>query len=214
MGCDKNENHKHISNDFFVLTGYTHCAMAKTYPSISDDLKQWIVKQPMYFIASAPLQADGHVNLSPRGLDSLRVISDNEVVILDITGSGNETAAHLHENGRMTIMFCSFEKEPKILRLYGQGHVIQTEHPNWSTYLSLFDASLPAIRQIFHLSVKRIQTSCGFGVPLMSFVSQRDTLIRVSEKQGPEGIRKFQLERNTHSIDGLPTPGIGPASDT
>lgn len=183
--------------------------MAKVHPLITDELKNWIEQQPMYFLASAPLEADGHVNLSPRGLDSLRVTADNEVVILDLTGSGNETAAHLQQNGRLTVMFCAFENEPRILRLYGKAEVIRPDDESWSRYRPLFDKSLPGVRQIFRLVVSRVQTSCGFGVPLMQMQSQRDQLLNWARKKGEDGIRDYQQNKNSHSIDGLPAPGLG-----
>jgi len=182
--------------------------MAKTYPALTDELNTWIAQQPMFFLASAPLQADGHINLSPRGLDSLRITGDTELVILDLTGSGNETAAHLQENGRMTVMLCAFNGNPKILRLYGQGQVIQPGDAHWHDYRQLFAPDLPGVRQIFHLNIERIQTSCGFGVPLMDFVTQRDMLLEWANKKGPDGIDKYQREKNAHSIDGLPAPGL------
>lgn len=182
--------------------------MAKTYSTITPALQSWIQQQPLYFLASAPLAKDGHVNLSPRGLDSLRITGDSEITLLDLTGSGNETAAHLQENGRLTIMLCAFSGEPKILRLYGKGRVIQHQDRDWLHYRALFTAQLPGVRQIFVLQVNRIQTSCGFGVPLMDLVEQRDTLLNWARKKGPDGIARYQQEKNTRSIDGLPAPGL------
>jgi hypothetical protein len=181
--------------------------MAKTYPALTPELKSWIAQQPLFFLASAPLQADGHVNLSPRGLDSLRITGDRELVILDLTGSGNETAAHLHENGRLTLMLCAFQGAPKILRLYGQGCVIQPNDNKWQGYRHLFAADMPGVRQLFHLQIDRIQTSCGFGVPLLDFVAQRDMLLDWARKKGADGIETYQREKNARSIDGLPAPG-------
>jgi hypothetical protein len=182
--------------------------MAKTYPALTTDLTSWIAQQPMFFIASAPLQTDGHINLSPRGLDSLHILTDHELVILDLTGSGNETAAHLQENGRLTVMLCAFQGDPKILRLYGQGRVILPEEDDWSDYRKLFDPAMPGVRQLFHLRIERIQTSCGFGVPLMDFVAQRDMLLEWARKKGADGISRYQQEKNARSIDGLPAPGL------
>lgn len=182
--------------------------MAKTHPKISQDFKDWIEKQPMYFLASAPLEAESHINLSPRGLDSFRITGDNEVVILDLVGSGNETAAHLQQNGRLTVMFCAFENEPRILRLFGKGDVIRPEDQNWTQYRSLFDETLPGVRQIFKLAVSRVQTSCGFGVPLMQFQSQREQLPHWASKKGEHKLRDYQKKKNAVSIDGLPAPGL------
>lgn len=187
--------------------------MAKTYPVLTAELKHWIAQQPMFFLASAPLQTDGHINLSPRGLDSLRITDDNELVILDLTGSGNETAAHLLENGRLTVMLCAFSGDPKILRLYGRARVIRPDDANWPDCHNLFDARLPGVRQIFQMRIDRIQTSCGFGVPLMEFVAQRDMLLEWARKKGEDGIQKYQHEKNARSIDGLPAPGLTPQPD-
>lgn len=182
--------------------------MAKTYASLSAELTTWIQQQPLYFLASAPLQADAHINLSPRGLDSLRILNGHELVILDLTGSGNETAAHLHENGRLTLMLCAFSGDPKILRLYGRGTVIRPQQAGWSDYRPLFPGDMPGVRQLFHLQLERIQTSCGFGVPLMDFVAQRDLLTEWARKKGPEGIAAYQQSKNARSIDGLSAPGL------
>lgn len=180
--------------------------MAKVHPHIHAELKSWIEQQPVYFLASAPLESDGHINLSPRGLDSLRVTGENEVVILDLTGSGNETAAHLQQNGRLTVMFCAFSGEPRILRLYGHGEVILPDEGDWSRYHQLFTETLPGVRQIFKLNVERVQSSCGFGVPLMQLQSQRDLLTKWARKKGEQGLKDYRREKNATSIDGLPTP--------
>jgi hypothetical protein len=182
--------------------------MAKVLPNITRELKDWIEQQPLFFLASAPLEADSHINLSPRGLDSLRVTGENEVVILDLTGSGNETAAHLHQNGRLTIMFCAFDNEPRILRLFGKATVILPAADAWSQYRQLFTESIPGVRQIFKLTVQRVQTSCGFGVPLMQLQSQRDTLTRWAIKKGEDNLREYRARKNARSIDGLPAPDL------
>jgi hypothetical protein len=186
--------------------------MAKTYPGLTPALKTWIEEQPMFFLASAPLQADGHINLSPRGLDSLRILNETRVLILDLTGSGNETAAHLQENGRLTVMFCAFSGKPKILRLYGRGRVILPEDGRWTEYRRLFAPELPGVRQLFVLDIGRIQTSCGFGVPLMELVGQRDMLFDWARQKGPDGVKKYQRDKNARSLDGLPAPGLAPTS--
>ncbi|MEJ2360987.1 MAG: pyridoxamine 5'-phosphate oxidase family protein [Gammaproteobacteria bacterium] len=182
--------------------------MAKTYPKLTPQLKSWIAQQPLYFLASAPLAGDGHINLSPRGLDSLRITGDREITLLDLTGSGNETAAHLQENARLTVMLCAFSGDPKILRLYGQGRVILPDDPDWSTLRPLFAPDLPGVRQIFQLQLNRIQTSCGFGVPLMELTGDRDMLLNWARKKGPDGISQYQRDKNARSIDGLPAPGL------
>ncbi len=175
----------------------------KVLPAITPELAEWIHRQPLFFNATSPLSGQGHVNLSPRGLDSLRIIDPNQVAILDLTGSGNETAAHLLENGRITIMFCAFEGDPLILRLYGEGEVILPGDEEWDDLRSLFPAGLPGVRQIFRVLVTRVQTSCGYGVPLMDFVAQRDRLLDWATDKGEEGIHHYQKEKNSQSIDGL-----------
>lgn len=182
--------------------------MAKVHPEIDKNLSDWLEAQPIYFNATAPLSADGHINLSPRGLDTFRVLGPREVAYLDLTGSGNETAAHIAENGRVTLMFCSFEGAPKIIRLYGQGHVVMPEDHEWQTLRSLFPGAIKGERQIVRIDVRRIQSSCGFGVPLMAFQGHRDDLPNWIDKKGQDGIRQYQLDKNNKSIDGLPAPGM------
>ncbi|VAW99688.1 hypothetical protein MNBD_GAMMA21-1686 [hydrothermal vent metagenome] len=182
--------------------------MAKVHPNITTELAEWIGRQPVFFTASAPLAEDSHINLSPRGLDSFRVINEHETIILDLTGSGNETAAHLTQNGRLTVMFCAFTGPPQILRLFGQGTVIRPGEQKWSEFRAQFADDLPGVRQIFHQQVTRVQTSCGFGVPLMKLESQRDLLPKWAMKRGEDGIQEYQKEKNATSIDGLPAPGL------
>ncbi len=187
--------------------------MAKLLAEITTELAAWIAAQPLFFVASAPLSGDGHVNLSPRGLDSLRVLGPLEVALYDLTGSGNETAAHLAENGRITLMFCAFEGAPRILRLYGRGEVVRPADPGWQRLQPHFADALPQARQIIRVKVTRVQTSCGYGVPLMSLQGQRDELLSWSEKKGEEGLQLYQRRNNHHSIDGLPAPGIVPLEE-
>ena len=182
--------------------------MAKTHPGITDELADWINNQHLFFIGTAPRGDQGHINVSPRGLDSLRIIDPNRVAILDLTGSGNESAAHMHENGRVTIMFCAFEGEPLILRLYGEGQVVQSVDLEWDELRAHFTSDLPGVRQIFHIMVTRVQTSCGYGVPLMDFVDDRQRLIQWATDKGSDGIAAYQQEKNCVSIDGLPAPGL------
>jgi len=182
--------------------------MAKTYDRISPDLRAFIEAQPLFFVGTAPLAPTGHVNLSPKGLDSLRVLSDTEVAYLDLTGSGNETAAHLAENARMTFMFCAFSGAPRILRLYGKGSVALPGTTRWSELIETFPR-LPGSRQIILAEITRVQTSCGYGVPLMDYSRQRDTLIRWAEAKG-DALAEYRQEKNATSIDGLPAPA--PAS--
>ncbi len=182
--------------------------MGKTVESITDDLRAFIAEQRVFFVASAPLAADGHVNLSPKGLDCFRVLSPTRVAYLDLTGSGNETAAHLLENGRITFLFCAFDGRPLILRLYGEGRVIPLDSEEWDGLADLFPA-YPGRRQIIVAEISRVQTSCGFAVPLMDFHGDRDTLIRWAEAKGDE-LPAYRAAKNSMSIDGLPA-SIEPA---
>jgi hypothetical protein len=179
--------------------------VSHTHACITDELAAFIAAQPVFFVATAPLAASGHVNLSPKGLDCLRVISPERVGYLDLTGSGNETSAHLAENGRMTFMFCAFEGSPRILRLYGRGMTVLPGTSTWRTLRSSFPDH-PGVRQIIVADIDRVQTSCGFAVPLMSFRSQRDTLLKWAKKKGVLGLAGYQQEHNATSVDGLPAP--------
>lgn len=178
--------------------------MAKLHEQITDHLAEFIRAQPMFFVASAPLSAQGHVNVSPKGLDCFRILSPMQVAYQDGTGSGNETSAHLIENGRITVMFCAFSGPPNILRLYGQGRTVLPSSAEWPALAAHFPRH-PSTRQIIVVDVERVQTSCGFGVPLMDFVGQRDTMERWADAKGPEGITAYRHEKNEVSLDGLPT---------
>ena len=179
--------------------------MAKSYPQLTDEFTDWIHRQSVFFVATAPLQADGHINLSPKGLDSFRVLSPTRVAYLDLTGSGNETSAHLAENGRITIMWCAFDEPPRILRIYGQGEVVLPDTDRWRALISHFKL-LPGTRQLMVVDVEQVMTSCGFGVPLLAYQGKRDTLTRWATKKGPEGIYEYQQKKNIKSLDGLTTP--------
>lgn len=185
--------------------------MAKAYTEITPELHTFITEQPMFFVATAPLQADGHINLSPKGLDCLRVLSPNQVAYLDLTGSGNETSAHVQENGRITFMFCAFAGLPSILRLYGTGRTVLPTSAEWPA-LSQHFTLLPGMRQIIVADIHFVQTSCGYAVPLMDVVGQRDTLIRWAEVLGEETLVAARREKNSYSLDGLLTP-LGAAVD-
>lgn len=176
--------------------------MAKVYDQISDEQRRFIERQPIFFVATAPLRADGHVNLSPKGMDTFRVLDANRVAYLDMTGSGNETSAHLRENGRITFMFCSFETAPLILRLYGRGETVLPGTPAWDELAPLFTLYTGA-RQIITARIHRVQTSCGFGVPLMTFESGRETMIRWAEAKGEEALETYRRKHNTYSVDGV-----------
>jgi hypothetical protein len=178
--------------------------MAKVFDCITEQLQNFIAAQHLFFVGSAPLSPDGHVNLSPKGLDCLRLLSPHQVAYLDLTGSGNETSAHLEENGRITLMFCAFQEPPSILRLYGRGKTILPTSPDWHDLYSLFP-QIPGTRQIILVDVERVQTSCGFGVPLYEYKGQRQTLVNWADKKGEQGIKDYQQQKNVVSIDGLPT---------
>jgi hypothetical protein len=179
--------------------------MGSVHPVITPELAAFIAAQPLFFVASAPLAAAGHVNLSPKGLECFRVLDERTVAYLDLTGSGNETAAHLAENGRITFMFCSFAGPPRILRLYGRGSIVLPDDDRWEQLTGSF-AQLPGIRQIVEARISRVQTSCGFGVPLMEYSGQRDTLLRWAENRGPQGLAEYREKKNVRSVDGLPAP--------
>lgn len=179
--------------------------MAKFYETISETLQKFIEKQHIFFVASAPLSAEGHVNLSPKGMDSLRVLSANRVAYIDLIGSGNETSAHLRENGRITFMWCAFQGKPDIVRLYGTGRAVLPNDPEWVELSPLFPEYMNA-RQIITADIHLVQTSCGYAVPLMEFVADRDTLTRWAEAKGADGLVEYVCEKNAESIDGLPTP--------
>ena len=175
--------------------------MAKFYTDLSQSLVEFIQAQALFFVATSP--KEGRINLSPKGINTFRCLSTSQVAYLDLTGSGNETSAHLEENGRITIMFCSFSDNPLILRLYGQGHVVRPHAHEWNHYVSFFDL-LPGTRQIIVLDIEQVQTSCGFGVPLLDYQGDRQTLLDWAKAKGDEGIRQYQQQKNQRSIDGLP----------
>lgn len=176
--------------------------MAKILPKLNSSLQDFIQAQRMFFVATADV--DGRVNLSPKGLDSLRVLSPQRLLWLNLTGSGNETAAHLLGVNRMTIMFCSFEGNPLILRVYGTARTIHATDPEWEELYALFP-DLAGARQIFDLEIESVQTSCGYAVPLYDFVGQRSRLLSNFEQRGPAGTQAYWAEKNVKSIDGKPT---------
>ncbi|MDN5724760.1 MAG: pyridoxamine 5'-phosphate oxidase family protein [Propionibacteriales bacterium] len=176
--------------------------MAKQFPKLTDRHRSFIDQQHMYFVATAA--RGGRINMSPKGLDSLRVLSENRVVWLNGTGSGNETAAHLLDTPRMTVMFCSFVREPLILRLYGSARAVHAADADWDDLIMLFPPMLGA-RNIFVLDIDLLQTSCGYGVPTMEFTGQREMMHTWAAKKGDEGLATYHRERNATSIDGFPT---------
>jgi len=179
--------------------------MAKQFAQIEPAHREFIARQHLFFVATAA--ADSRVNLSPKGLDALRVLGPNAIAYLDRTGSGNETAAHLRADGRLTVMFCAFEGPPRILRRYDRGHVLRRGTAEYERLLAdAFDGEEPlGARQVVLLDVGLVQTSCGFGVPLYDYRGERDAMLRWSEAKGPEGLETYRREHNARSIDGLPT---------
>jgi len=170
---------------------------------IDDAAAKLIQSQRVFFVATAPLDTTGHLNLSPKGLDSFRILSPNEVAYLDFIGSGIETIAHLKENGRIVLMFCAFDGPPTILRLHGKGRVVE---PGAVEFVAL-SAKFPtydSTRAIIAVEVTRVSNSCGYGVPLMHYEGDRNHLFEWAAKKGPEGLATYKREKNRHSIDGLP----------
>lgn len=176
--------------------------MGKRLTEISDKLKTFIEQQKIFFVGTA--LADGRVNLSPKGLDALRVIDQNRVIWLNVTGSGNETAAHVQENPRMTLMFMSLSGDPLILRLYGTAQCIHKGDEQWQPLYSAFP-DMAGARQIFDMKVDLVQTSCGMAVPYFDFVEERDQLNKWATKRGEPGIQEYWKENNQVSLDGLST---------
>lgn len=176
--------------------------MSKKLESITPELREFIENQKIFFVGTA--MAEGTVNVSPKGMDSLRVINENKVVWMNLTGSGNETATHLQNENRITIMFCAFEGKPLILRLYGKAKVYHERDAEFKKYVELFDTSAGA-RQIIEVDVELVQTSCGFAVPFMDYKEERTILKDWADKKGKEGIRDYWKEKNTMSLDGYET---------
>lgn len=178
--------------------------MGKFFDSIQDSHKKFIEKQKMFFTGSAPINGGGHVNLSPKGLDSFRVLSPACVAYMDIIGSGNETSAHLLENGRITFMFCAFDGPPNILRLYGKGRTVLPQDDEWNE-LALHFKMKPSTRQIIIADIHKVQTSCGFSVPLYEYAGERDHADNWAVAKGEKGLADYMIEKNRVSLDGLPT---------
>jgi len=176
--------------------------MGKKVEHIQPEIKDFIEKQKIFFVATA--MSSGNVNVSPKGMDSFRIINPNRVMWLNVTGSGNETATHLLENNRITIMFCAFEGKPLILRLYGKAKTYHPRNAEWNQYISIFPDMVGA-RQIFDVDVEIVQTACGMAVPFMDYRHERDELKNWAEKQGEAGINDYWQKKNTVSFDGHPT---------
>ena len=178
--------------------------MGKVYETIGPEIREWMSGQRMFFVATAPRSDGGMINLSPKGHDTLRVLDDRTIAFLDYGGSGVETIAHLRENGRIVIMMCAFEGPPKIFRFHGSGDVVTPRDPEFPELAGSFDRSELGIRAIVRVSVSRISDSCGYGVPLYEYQSQRRTSPNYIRSRGAERIRAYQEENNLESLDGLP----------
>ena len=176
--------------------------MGKVYDTIDDRWSKWIGEQHMFFVATAPREG-GHVNCSPKGLDSFRILGEREVAYVDLVGSGAETIAHVRENGRIVLMFCAFTGPPKILRIHGQADVIEPGDPDWLGLIERFPEN-PLNRAIVRVMADRISDSCGYGVPMMEYRSERPQFAKWAERKQADGIRRYQRENNLESLDGLP----------
>jgi len=182
--------------------------MGKVVAAIDPQLRAFIEAQPVFFVATAPSGDDGHVNLSPKGLDTLRVLDERTLAYLDLTGSGAETIAHLRQNGRITVMFCAFTGPPNIVRVHGRGEVVRPGDAGFDELLAGFPP-IPGARAVVVVHGERFATSCGYAVPRMELVDQRDTLVQWAERRGPDGLAEYWAEKNVRSIDGL--PAVDPA---
>jgi len=182
--------------------------MGKVFDGIDKTMAAWISAQPVWFLATAPLALDGRINVSPRGHDSFSILDAHRVGWVDYTGSGVETIAHLRENGRICVMFASFDHRPRIVRLHGHGTVALPGDPAYEQVVALHPAH-PSTRAVVVVEVERVSDSCGYGVPVMDFVQERDLMRLSAEKKGPEGMDSYRAQKNATSIDGLPgLPGL------
>ena len=177
--------------------------MGRIFDGIDAAMTKFLESSPVYFVATAPSGDEGHINLSPKGLDSFRVLDLNNVAYLDLNGSGAETIAHLRQNGRICFMFMAFSGKPKIIRLYGRAKAVFPEDMGFEDLVSKF-GNLPGIRSVVQTELDRISDSCGFGVPLMDYVGPRDEITNWAEKMGEAGLAKYRRDKNQQSIDGLP----------
>jgi hypothetical protein len=176
--------------------------MGKTYDAIESDMAAFLGAQHVFFVATAPMASDGHVNLSPKGGDTFRVLDPRTVAYLDLTGSGIETIAHVRENGRIVLMFCAFAGPPKIVRLHGRGAVVEPYDPEYAGLVALFPPNLGA-RAVIRVSVERISDSCGYAVPLYAYEGDRDVLDKWADRKGEEGLAQYRAAKNATSLDGL-----------
>jgi Pyridoxamine 5'-phosphate oxidase len=176
--------------------------MGKIYDLIDGKLKEWLSRQKVFFVATAPLSGNGHVNCSPKDGESFRVVDERTVVYLDLTGSGVETIAHVKENERVVLMFCAFDGAPKIVRLHGHGEIIESEHEEFEQFRAIFRATV-GIRSFVKVHLTRISDSCGYGVPLYTFRGYRSQLEDWAEHKGEESLAEYRSKHNSRSIDQL-----------
>jgi hypothetical protein len=178
--------------------------MGKVYDELGEALEAFIRRQHVFFVATAPLAADGHVNCSPKGLDTFAMLDPHTVAYLDLTGSGVETIAHLRENGRIVLMFSALDGPPKIVRLHGRGRVVAPHDADFAALRARFPAHHEGVRSVIVVDVERVSDSCGYGVPEYAYVGERTQLPAWTQRKGPEGVARYRAEKNAESIDGLP----------
>jgi hypothetical protein len=182
--------------------------MGKTYDTLDPKLRDFIQRQKMFFVATAPLGPEGHVNLSPKGVEgTFAILDEHTIAYLDFVGSGVETIAHLLENGRICVMFCAFDGPPRIVRIHGTGDAVEPSHDDFEVLRAHFE-DYPGVRAIIRIRAGRISDSCGYGVPLYEYKGERDQLQRWAERKGPDGLAQYQRDNNRESLDGLPS-GLG-----
>ncbi len=177
--------------------------MGRTRVALDDAATQFIQAQHVFFVASAPLDANGHVNLSPKGLDTFRILAATTVAYLDFNGSGVETIAHLKENGRIVLMFCAFQGPPNILRLHGHGRAVEPHETRFAQLAAEFPA-YESVRSIIVVEISRVNDSCGYAVPYFKYEGERQQLLAWGKKKGPAGLKAYREEKNRQSLDGLP----------
>jgi predicted pyridoxine 5'-phosphate oxidase superfamily flavin-nucleotide-binding protein len=177
--------------------------VGKLRSEIDDAARTFIAAQKIFFVATSPLQAEGHINLSPKGHDTFRILAPKTVAYLDFNGSGVETIAHLKENGRIVLLFCAFQGPPDIFRIYGHGRVVEAHEPEFATLAQHFPV-FEYVRSVIVIEVERVVDSCGYGVPLFKYEDERTQLQKWAHKSGAEGLKDYRARKNRNSIDGLP----------
>ena len=185
------------------MGGFSNQTMGKTTERIEDTLAAWLKRQRVFFVATAPLAEGGHVNCSPKGGDSFRILDPLTVAYLDLTGSGAETIAHLRENGRIVIMFCALDGPPMIARLHGRGEVVTPGHHDFASLMAHFPQN-PGTRAIIRVRITRVSESCGYGVPFFDYRGERESLDQWAQTQGASKLEEYRQIKNARSIDDLP----------